>query len=241
MSSARIRKRRLGGGGDARGSLICQKVWLRVIGRQSAEWRPIWKTHLTTHRNDMSLRTRLWASAEPGMPFVVLDGLPSHLIFAHPFSKTRRRVGWAHPDMDVSRMFPMHWAGWTVAQAPISAIIDAKTPQEREMIIQKWKRATVSTLTSVIYIVSRSHPPSPVSIPMVGVQDASQKQDIGKPTRGKPSVGWLLSRRQSRLMSYLSTDLVPRRWDILQLQPNVLTFRARSSPPSPWAPSAGHS
>jgi hypothetical protein len=59
-------------------------------------------------------------------------------------------------NMVFDHLFPLHRAGWMVATAPIYSIIEAKTTAARDNIIEKWKEATLSTLTSVIYIV-RTH------------------------------------------------------------------------------------
>ena len=56
-------------------------------------------------------------------------------------------------NMGLYQLFPLHWAGWVVATLPMHSIVEAKTDVERDAITEKWKEATLSTLTSVIYIV----------------------------------------------------------------------------------------
>ncbi|KAI8941611.1 hypothetical protein NX059_002825 [Plenodomus lindquistii] len=54
--------------------------------------------------------------------------------------------------MEFSYLFPLHWAAWTVATNPVHSIIATTSPQVQEEIINQWKKATLSTLTGVIYI-----------------------------------------------------------------------------------------
>lgn len=56
-------------------------------------------------------------------------------------------------DMEFGHVFPLHWAGWAVATLPVHTIIEVKTLDEKNDVTEKWKEATLSTLTSVIYIV----------------------------------------------------------------------------------------
>lgn len=56
--------------------------------------------------------------------------------------------------MELSYIFPLHWAGWVVAIYPVQSIIEASTPQEQDSITENWKNSTLSALNSVIYIVS---------------------------------------------------------------------------------------